>query len=139
MNSQQRFRVSTIKGLRDRLPATALEWYWRYGVFMDAGFDGGKPSKLDMAAAVARDEFKAKVKQELASHSGEYVEDIWVPDVTVKQEVKEEVIAGDAVTDPAPLSFRPPTPYPAIIPSDSEGEPDSVMNALESVEALLSE
>ena len=94
MNANQRFKVRTIKGLRDRLPASALEWFHRFGVHMDPGFQGGMPARDELIKAWATVKIKPEAKDDYVPRCREYVEDTLVPDDmfpgTIKREVKDE-------------------------------------------------
>ena len=117
MNSNQRFKVSTIKGLKDRLPASALEWFHRYGVHIDPNFEGGVPAKDELIKAWATVKVKTDAKDVYVLWCREYVEDALVPDDlfpgVVKKEVKEEDDdEADWSRKMSPNSVPPSSPSP---------------------------
>ena len=163
MDSKQRFKVRTLKGLRDRLPASALEWFSRYGAHMDPKFDGGLPSEADMISAWAEGAVKTEPREVYVPQLREYVEDI-VPGELLPGAVKVKKEDGELDDDESDwsmkmgigssppsspgsasssstlsLSYRPPTPYPALAPVTSDDDSDNGVNALASVEALLAD
>ena len=113
LSAKKRRRVALDKGYRDELSPAVLDWYWRYGVWMDHSYNGGRPNAPTLE---------------------EEVQDC--PCLDNSAEDPPALLSEDEFQPPPePFLTRPATPYPTSSPSSEEEDQEYV----EDIKELLKE
>ena len=114
LSPKKRRRVALDKAFRDEQTPAVLEWYWRYGVWMDHQYKGGRPATPTLE---------------------EVVQDS--PSLDISIEDPPALLSEDEYQSrPEPFLSRPATPYPSSPPSSEEEDGEYIEP---DVEVLLRE